>query len=106
LIEAIRQIYQHAISEIRIEGVDVVPYGWFNVMDGRDASLYVAGVEPSAKGCAAMARGVLPLVIADRVDGVERRRVRVRRRVARNNTDDDDDVDDDDDANDNDDDSN
>jgi hypothetical protein len=104
LIEAIRQIYQHAISEIRIEGVDVVPYGWFNVMDGRDASLYVAGVEPSAKGCAAMARGVLPLVIADRVDGVERRRVRVRRRVAPNNKDD---IDaDDDDANDNDDDSN
>ena len=85
LQEAIRQIYKHAISDIHIDGVQVLPHAWFSTLDGKDSSLYVAGVEPSAKGCAVMARSVLPLLIdsddanQSPVVGEKRRRVKVRK---------------------------
>ena len=48
---AIEQIYQHAIQQIDLgPDVDVVPFPLFKTLDGKDSSLYCAGVEPSTKG--------------------------------------------------------
>lgn len=55
---AIEQIFIHAVSKITVPGVQVVPFPLYSVMNGSDSSLYVAGVEPSAKGNEAIAVAV------------------------------------------------
>jgi lysophospholipase L1-like esterase len=55
---AIQQIFIHAVSKISVPGVKVVPFPLYSVMDGSDSSLYVAGVEPSAKGNEAIATAI------------------------------------------------
>ena len=47
---AIRQIFREATCKISIPGVEIVPFAMFKVMDGKDSSMYCAGVEPSARG--------------------------------------------------------
>ena len=47
---AIASIFRKAICQIRIPNVEIVPFAMFSVMDGKDSSMYCAGVEPSAKG--------------------------------------------------------
>lgn len=50
LQEVIRQIFKCAISEIQIDGVDVIPVPMYQVMDGSDTNDYVQRVEPSSQG--------------------------------------------------------
>ena len=58
--------------------------------DSKDSSLYCAGVEPSAIGNAALARGVWPLIVRSNSD------VNGAKNKSNDNDDDDDDDDDDD----------
>lgn len=48
-------VYEHAVKTIEIEGTQVVHCPLFHVLDGKDSSKYVARVEPSVSGGAAMA---------------------------------------------------
>lgn len=46
----IRQVYEHGTQKIVVAGTQVVPLPLFEVLDGKDSSLYVDRVEPSDKG--------------------------------------------------------
>lgn len=52
----IRKIYTEATSQIKIDGVNVVPVPLFEKMDGTDTDLYENAVEPSVKGGKVMAK--------------------------------------------------
>lgn len=52
---AIRQIFRHATSRIRIPGTEVVPIPLFEVLDAKDPGDYEQRVEPSARGGRKMA---------------------------------------------------
>lgn len=47
---AIKQMYELATKQIRVPGVDIIPFALFDVIDGKDASDYVERVEPSVEG--------------------------------------------------------
>lgn len=46
----IRKIFEFATSEIKIDGVKIIPFPMFKVLDGKNTNDYVARVEPSSKG--------------------------------------------------------
>lgn len=56
LQEVIRQIFKWAISQIKIDGTEVVPVPMYEVMDGSDTNDYVQRVEPSSQGGEKMAK--------------------------------------------------
>ncbi|GMH72709.1 hypothetical protein TrRE_jg11656 [Triparma retinervis] len=57
---AIRKIFELAVSEIKISGVEkITPIPLFEVMNGTDTRDYVARVEPSEKGGRKMAEFIL-----------------------------------------------
>ncbi|KAF2277367.1 uncharacterized protein EI97DRAFT_432245 [Westerdykella ornata] len=53
---AIKQIYESATKNIRIEGTQVLTYPLFEVLDPRDAKDFTARVEPSTEGGRKMAQ--------------------------------------------------
>jgi hypothetical protein len=55
----IRKTFERAVSEIKIEGVEVVHVPLFEVLDGGDTRDYVARVEPSERGGEKMAEYIL-----------------------------------------------
>lgn len=59
LQEAIKQIYNRAISNIKIDGVQIVPFPLFMILDGKDTNDYVQRVEPSEIGGSKMAKYLL-----------------------------------------------
>jgi hypothetical protein len=62
---ALEGVFLHATSRIRIPGVEVVPVPLFQALDGKDASDYVARVEPSAQGGMKMARLIMDAITAE-----------------------------------------
>jgi len=50
LQEAIRQIFKHATSQIKIPGSEVVGFPMFSVLNGKDTNDYIQRVEPSSQG--------------------------------------------------------
>lgn len=50
LQEVIRQIFTNAISQIKIDGSEVIPVPMYEAMDGSDSNDYVQRVEPSIQG--------------------------------------------------------
>lgn len=59
---SIKAIFEYAISDISIDGVKVVPFAMFKVMDGKNSSDYVARVEPSASGGRKLAEEYLKVI--------------------------------------------
>lgn len=55
LQEAVYKIYEKAICEIKIDGVDLIYLPWSKVLDGKDTNDYVERVEPSSNGSEKMA---------------------------------------------------
>lgn len=53
---AIDWIFAHAVSQVKVDGVDVIPVHMKHAMDGTDKRDYVARVEPSCRGGEKMAR--------------------------------------------------
>jgi hypothetical protein len=54
-----RTIFALATSQVRLDGVEVVPLPLYEALDGKDPCDYVQRVEPSAQGGAKMARAIL-----------------------------------------------
>lgn len=54
----IRQCYEHGTKTVKIEGSKVVYLPFFEVLDGKDTTDYVARVEPSAKGGMKMGKAI------------------------------------------------
>ena len=52
----IKKIYEVATRQIAVEGVEVVAFPLFEVLDGKDTTDYVARVEPSVTGGQKMGR--------------------------------------------------
>lgn len=59
---AIRKVFELATSRIRIQGTEVVAYPLFRALDGSDTSDYVQRVEPSPRGGAKIAHGLMDFV--------------------------------------------
>jgi len=59
LQSAIRQVFIHATSQIKLDGVEVVPFPMFEVMDGKTSSDYVQRVEPSSQGGKKLAQALM-----------------------------------------------
>jgi len=59
---AIKAIFKHAVSQIQIDGIEVIPFPMFQYLDGTNTNLYCVGVEPSALGNRVLAEGVYPLI--------------------------------------------
>ncbi len=62
---AIRAIFTHAISQIKITGTEVVPFAMYEVMNCKNSKLYCAGVEPSALGNKALAHRAISLIVVE-----------------------------------------
>jgi len=59
----IRSMYTHAISKIRLEGVEVVPLPLFETLDGKTTGDYAQRVEPSPQGGQKMAVSIVDKVL-------------------------------------------
>nr|QBK90029.1 MAG: hypothetical protein LCPAC101_03140 [Pithovirus LCPAC101] len=59
LQEAINQIFIHATSKIKIDGVEVIPFPMYEILDGNDTNDYVSRVEPSYQGGEKIAEGLM-----------------------------------------------
>lgn len=57
LQEAIKQIFIHATSKIKIQGSQVIPFPMYEILDGRFTDDYVQRVEPSSQGGLKLAQG-------------------------------------------------
>jgi len=66
---AIRKIFELATSQIRIDGVRVLPFALFDVLDGTDSRDYVQRVEPSVRGGAKMACALVDAIFGSADDG-------------------------------------
>lgn len=58
----IRKCFELATTQIRLEGVDVIPFPLFEVLDGKNSADYVARVEPSVKGGEKMGRAFVKVL--------------------------------------------
>lgn len=54
----IRLIFKRAISDIELNGIRVIPFPMFAIMDGKDTTDYVERVEPSASGGLKLAKAL------------------------------------------------
>lgn len=63
LQEAIKQIYIHATSKIKIPGTEVIACPLFEILDGKTSQDYVERVEPSESGGLKMAEAFAKLVV-------------------------------------------
>jgi hypothetical protein len=59
LQEAIKQIYMKATCNIKIEGLNIIPFPMFNYLNGKDTNDYVDRVEPSIQGGEKIANGLM-----------------------------------------------
>jgi hypothetical protein len=55
----IRKVFEEAVSNIKIQGSEVIPLPLFHVLDGKTTSDYCQRVEPSAQGGQKMANFIL-----------------------------------------------
>ena len=55
----IRKVFEAVVSEVHVEGVEVVPFPLYAPLDGKTASDYIARVEPSSSGGRKMAAAFL-----------------------------------------------
>lgn len=62
LKEAINQIYIHATSEIKIEGIEIIPFPMFKILDGHNTDDYICRVEPSNLGGFKLAKALVELI--------------------------------------------
>ena len=62
LQEIINQIFIHATSKIKIDGVEVIPFPMFKILDGYDTNDYVSRVEPSNQGGKKLAEALVNLI--------------------------------------------
>eukprot|EP00658_Telonema_sp_P-2_P071971 TRINITY_DN61165_c0_g1_i2.p1 TRINITY_DN61165_c0_g1~~TRINITY_DN61165_c0_g1_i2.p1 ORF type:complete len:353 (+),score=74.00 TRINITY_DN61165_c0_g1_i2:123-1181(+) len=60
---AIRKVYEKGTSAIKIDGVEVVPFALYTVLDGKDPTDYLQRVEPSPTGGHKIAKALLDLVL-------------------------------------------
>jgi len=60
---SIQQVFQHATSEIVIEGTEVVPCAFYQVLDGKTSSDYIQRVEPSSQGGRKLAEALMEFLI-------------------------------------------
>ena len=73
-IQLIRRVFREATSKVSCEGVEVVAFPLFAVLDGKNRADYSQRVEPSAAGgekmgralYAAVARGGVPELIEEK----------------------------------------
>lgn len=65
---AIHQVFVHGTSKIRIEGIEMVPFAMYSVLDGSVTEDYVQRVEPSAQGGDKLAQALLPLIHNNKTD--------------------------------------
>ena len=59
---AIHQVFLHGTSKITIEGIEIVPFAMYAVLNGSVTEDYVQRVEPSAQGGDKLAQALLPLI--------------------------------------------
>lgn len=64
LQQVIRSIYQEAVRNIQIEGVEIIPVALFEIMSSKDKTDYVHRVEPSITGGSKMADAFLEHILA------------------------------------------
>ena len=62
LQSAIKKVFMLATKRIKIEGVEVVPFPLFEVLDGTDTRDYVQRVEPSVVGGRKMAKALMDAI--------------------------------------------
>lgn len=58
----IRQLFQHATRKISLD-VPLFSFPMYSVLNGKDETLYCAGVEPSARGNYFLARALWPICV-------------------------------------------
>jgi len=61
----IKRVFELGTSQIQIEGVEVVPFPLFKVLDGTDTTDYIERVEPSSKGGQKMAEALVPEILRE-----------------------------------------
>lgn len=62
---AIRKMFEHATSQIRIAGTEVVPVPLYEVLDGSNSDDYVQRVEPSPQGGMKMAAAFMDIITSN-----------------------------------------
>mmetsp|Transcript_65025 Transcript_65025/g.173354 ORF Transcript_65025/g.173354 Transcript_65025/m.173354 type:complete len:307 (-) Transcript_65025:3-923(-) len=60
---AIASVFEFAVSQVRIEGTEIVPVPLFRTLDGTDTADYVDRVEPSEQGGRKMAEALLGRIL-------------------------------------------
>ena len=63
LQEIIKQIHIHAISKIKIQGIEIVPFPMFKILNGKNTKNYVQRVEPSNLGGKKLAKKLTKHII-------------------------------------------
>ena len=58
----IRRVFEEAVSKIRVDGANVVPFPLFRVLDGKTSSDYRERVEPSPTGGRKIADALLDVI--------------------------------------------
>ncbi len=59
----IRQAYEMATCHIQLEGIEIVPFPLFQVLNGKNHADYIQRVEPSSQGGRKIANALLDEVI-------------------------------------------
>ena len=59
----IRKAFEMATCQIHLEGVEVVPFPLFRVLDGKNTSDYIQRVEPSSQGGRKIANALLDAIM-------------------------------------------
>ena len=66
---AIRKVFEHATSQIRIPGTEVLPFALHSVLDGKNTNDYVQRVEPSVIGGQKMAKALMDTILTGSTSG-------------------------------------
>lgn len=63
LQEAIKQIYHHAIQKINIQGINIIPFPMYSILDGSNTGDYIQRVEPSSAGGKKLANAFFNIIV-------------------------------------------
>ena len=58
----IRRVFEEAVSKIKVDGAEVIPFPLFKVLDGKTSSDYRERVEPSPEGGRKIADALLDVI--------------------------------------------